>query len=486
MAVASKGGGKEDNPLVPQLGILGIESILHRLGILWVHKYICSGNAGGQHLVIGQAEALGVMLGDLRRGDNGHIVHAVVGVRLLGAACLAQAGKAKGLKGAAGVPQLHQLHFRALVHHIQQAKVIVHDHHLGGGVQLDKAEHIFSFIVAVGIGEQQKLKINIRVVFDLVIDELRVAAQGVPSAGHKGDPVGHDFLFAQQLIVGVVEGIHRAANVLYKIGTLKAGFNKGRHIDLKLHKNVFAHTLNGCGFAPGHNIQPGQNAVKQKQRQQKQCKQAPQGKVDKPQQGHQHTAALHKGSISVFLFFRKKENGAVFAVKVEGVGAVSGLRRGDILIVRRVKYRCAVKALVLHVFLRQFQTRVLMEHIGRHGKGQRLHRVAAVLKVNGDGHRTFRLKVVKDLVQQVGVVAYHNAAPLLLLAKVVDHPQGQAAGLSVTFKQDSRFGRGNIHIKGAVDGYPDLHTRVLNMQAVDNHFAVKHEQSPLLGIYRGR
>ena len=61
-----------------------------------------------------------------------------------------------------------------------------------------------------------------------------------------------------------------------------------------------------------------------------------------------------------------------------------------------------------------------------------------------------------------------------------------AAGLSVTFKQDSRFGRGNIHIKGAVDGHPDLHTSVLNMQAVDNHFAVKHEQSPLLGIYRGR
>ena len=116
---------------------------------------------------------------------------------MLWTALFAQAGKAKGLKGAAGVPQLHQLHFRALVHHIQQAEVIVHDHHLGGGIQFDKAEHIFSFIVAVGVGKQQKLKINIRVVFDLVIDELRVAAQGVPSAGHKGDPVGHHFLFAQ-------------------------------------------------------------------------------------------------------------------------------------------------------------------------------------------------------------------------------------------------------------------------------------------------
>ncbi len=127
--------------------------------------------------------------------------------------------------------------------------------------------------------------------------------------------------------------------------------------------------------------------------------------------GHQHTAALHKGSISVFLFFRKKENGAVFAVKVEGVGAVSGLRRGTYSLSGASNTAAPSK----HSYSMYssgsskpgFSWSTLVDTV----KGQRLHRVAAVLKVNGDGHRTFRLEVVKDLVQQIGIVAYHNAAP---------------------------------------------------------------------------
>ena len=115
------------------------------------------------------------------RADNSVVVLPVIG-RALGQCLLSLAGVAKGLKGTAGVPQLHQLHLRLFLYIRQQVIIVVYKHHLRRGIQAQKLAQHRQAVKQVALVAQDG-DLHARYLGHLQKDGFNIAGQSIGAVG---------------------------------------------------------------------------------------------------------------------------------------------------------------------------------------------------------------------------------------------------------------------------------------------------------------
>ena len=169
-------------------------------GIFLVEKYVGTRNTCRQNTFVANAETLGVMFCNLCRRNNCPVIHSVVNIGLKRTADFAETRIAESFKSTAGMPKLPKLCFVAFFNSVCKSEIIVDNNNSWCCVKLIKPFNVFILKMTVWIGEKEKLKINILIVLQLVINKFQITGEIVSSAGNKGNSVFNNRLFAKFVV----------------------------------------------------------------------------------------------------------------------------------------------------------------------------------------------------------------------------------------------------------------------------------------------